>query len=254
MTFDAHRSSSARHIVLRAAPGDAFPAALIAALVAENVKRGWLRATGVLEDVDARPLLSTGDADARRVLPGAVHLLHLDASIDADGKNLELVCRGVVAFEGDRGYETLGMRIVSARIRTMEVLVTVLDDLVVARTWAAAIEASARSEPLPASGTAPVTPPRAVGPATSGTVAIPPRPLRPATVDVDGPVPEVGDTVEHFALGRGEVVKSDGDRLHVRGQKDGRIREIALEMLRVSLLDEPAVPAGTRHFKLERRL
>ena len=48
------------------------------------------------------------------------------------------------------------------------------------------------------------------------------------------PVPEAGDVVDHFAFGRCDVVKSDGDRLHLRVHKDGRIREIALEMLRVT--------------------
>jgi len=64
-------------------------------------------------------------------------------------------------------------------------------------------------------------------------------------------VPEAGDVVDHFAFGRCDVVKSDGDRLHLRIHKDGRIREIALEMLRVTLLDGD----GTgRRFKLERRI
>ena len=250
MTFAAHRSSSARHVILRAAAGDPFPAALVTALVVENVKRGWLRATGVLEDVDARPLIATGGAAPARILPGPVHVLHFETPIDADGKDLELVCRAVVAFEGEGGVETRGVEIVSARIRTMEVLVTVLDDLVVARTWAAAIDASARPEASPAPmGAAGVAPK-----AASAVVAIPPRPLRAMAVDLDQPVPEVGDTVEHFAFGRGDVVKSDGDRLHVRGHKDGRLREIALEMLRVSLLEAPSAADGTRHFKLERRL
>jgi hypothetical protein len=250
VTFAAHRSSSARHVILRAAAGDAFPAALVAALVAENVKRGWLRATGVLEDVDARPLVAAGGTAPARVLPGPVYVVHFDTPIEADGKDLELVCRGVVAFEGEDGYETRGVEIVSARIRTMDVLVTVLDDLAVARSWAAAIEASARPETSAPPGGPAGAAPRAATP----VAAIPPRPLRAVAIEPDQPVPEVGDTVEHFAFGRGDVVKSDGDRLHIRGHKDGRLREIALEMLRVSLLEAPSAADGTRHFKLERRL
>ena len=69
--------------------------------------------------------------------------------------------------------------------------------------------------------------------------------------DLEAPVPEAGDVVDHFAFGRCDVVKSDGDRLHLRIHKDGRIREIALEMLRVTPLDDD----GTgRRFKLERRI
>jgi hypothetical protein len=80
---------------------------------------------------------------------------------------------------------------------------------------------------------------------------IPQRPARPPT-DFDTPYPEPGDSVEHFAFGRAEVVKSDGDRLHLKVHKDGRIREIALEMLRVTRLAD--ADDGKRHFKLERRM
>jgi hypothetical protein len=58
--------------------------------------------------------------------------------------------------------------------------------------------------------------------------------------------------VEHFAFGVGEVLRTDGDRLHLRVGKEGRIREIALEMLRVSPL--PPTEDGKRRFKLERRI
>jgi hypothetical protein len=76
--------------------------------------------------------------------------------------------------------------------------------------------------------------------------------VRPPTADVETPIPEPGDAVEHFAFGRADVVKSDGDRLHLRVHKDNRIREIALEMLRVTRL--PDSEEGRRHFKLERRM
>ncbi|HEX3344411.1 MAG TPA: hypothetical protein VHS09_07545, partial [Polyangiaceae bacterium] len=81
---------------------------------------------------------------------------------------------------------------------------------------------------------------------------MPQRPQRPATMGDDAPVPEPGDSVDHFAFGRADVVKSDGDRLHLKVHKDGRIREIALEMLRVSRLEDGE--GGKRRFKLERRM
>ena len=59
--------------------------------------------------------------------------------------------------------------------------------------------------------------------------------------------------VQHFAFGNCEVLRSDGDRLHLKVGKDGRIREIALEMLKVTLLDEDP-NARPRHFKLDRKL
>jgi hypothetical protein len=74
--------------------------------------------------------------------------------------------------------------------------------------------------------------------------------VRPAP-DLDAPTPEAGDVVDHFAFGRCDVLKSDGDRLHLKVHKDGRIREIALEMLRVTRLEDSN---GKRRFKLERRM
>jgi hypothetical protein len=80
--------------------------------------------------------------------------------------------------------------------------------------------------------------------------AIPMRPVRRADSDEETLIPEAGDVVDHFAFGRMEVVKSDGDRLHLRTGKEGRIREIALQVLRVT----PLPPEGdTRRFKLERK-
>jgi hypothetical protein len=233
-----------------------FPAALRDALALEKVKNGWIRATGILEDAQIRPLRADGgggDATRMRPVAGLLYLLHLDMPIAADDGDRESAWRGLVAFAGESGPETLGAEILHGRVRSLHALVTVLDDLAAASTWSAAIEASARSEPLGASGGAA----RAVG--TSGTspagaVPMPPRPLRPS-VDLDTLVPETGDTVDHFAFGRGDVLKSDGDRLHVRVHKDGRVREIALEMLRVTPLEGSSTAApGTRHFKLERRV
>ena len=77
------------------------------------------------------------------------------------------------------------------------------------------------------------------------------KPILPE--EEDQAVPEPGDVVEHFAFGRCEVVKTDGDRLHLRLPKDQRIKEIALEMLRVELI--PAVEGETsKHYKLARKL
>jgi hypothetical protein len=61
---------------------------------------------------------------------------------------------------------------------------------------------------------------------------------------------ETGDLVDHFAFGRCEVLKSDGDRLHIRLPKDGRAKELALEMLRVT---PQAAVDGKRLFRLDRR-
>lgn len=84
--------------------------------------------------------------------------------------------------------------------------------------------------------------------------AMPRRIARPATAETeDDPVPEPGDVVEHFAFGRCEVIKTEGDRLHVRLGKDQRIKEIALEMLKVTALPLPEGQTS-RYWKLARKL
>ena len=82
--------------------------------------------------------------------------------------------------------------------------------------------------------------------------AIPARPTKAAAAEDESLAPEAGDWVEHFAFGTCEVIKSDGDRLHLRLGKDGKIKEIAVEMLKVTEL--PAGDRPCRRFKLERRL
>jgi hypothetical protein len=78
------------------------------------------------------------------------------------------------------------------------------------------------------------------------------RPARVTAEADEAPFPEAGDVVQHFAFGRADVIKSDGDRLHLRVHKDGRIREIALQMLKVSELG--VTTEGKRSFRLDRRL
>ncbi|MBX3264832.1 MAG: hypothetical protein KF782_34490, partial [Labilithrix sp.] len=111
--------------------------------------------------------------------------------------------------------------------------------------------------PAPAPALAPAPAPAPVpkpSPTFSAPTALPLRPVRPPEPEEEEQiVPEAGDVVEHFAFGRCEVIKSDGDRLHLRLGKDGRIKEIALEMLKVTPLP-PAPDATGNHFKLDRKL
>jgi predicted DNA-binding protein with PD1-like motif len=103
------------------------------------------------------------------------------------------------------------------------------------------------SDAVAASNTSP--PPRPTG--APGTFT---RPQRRVVESEDGPYPVAGDTVEHFAFGSCEVLKSDGDRLHVR-MKDGRIREIAIEMLKVTTLGPDGPEGGEKQrYGLDRKV
>ena len=168
----------------------------------------------------------------------------------------------------DRGLETLAGEIASARTVAVEALVTALDDIAMERAldrhagvWllgaaagAGAAQRLVRCVPSrTALHAAPAAPPAAWSsaleasvpaaetrtPATARAALRRPRSPRPCRSDRPGPTPistlpcpSPVTPVDHFAFGRADVVKSDGDRLHLRVHKDGRIREIALEMLK----------------------
>jgi predicted DNA-binding protein with PD1-like motif len=287
VSWTVHPSAASRHLLLRASAGERLPEALTDKLRDEVVTCGWLRASGVLHDVELRAFdAELGTLGRARRIAGPVQVLSLESSIALSDGEPSFTLRALLARETDRGLETLAGEIVSARTVALEVLVTALDDISIGReldpaagvwllgagassgspravpvpaphaataprAWSSALHASERAEPEPAR--TPPTPPTAAAsaPSLTGAMPLPQRPVRPA-LDLDALAPEAGDFVDHFAFGRGEVLKSDGDRLHLRVGKDGRIREIALEMLRVSRLEDS--PDGKRQFRLERRI
>jgi predicted DNA-binding protein with PD1-like motif len=287
MSVRIHRSERARHLVLRLTAGDPLPSALVAGLREERVTSGWLRASGVLADVELRAFdTALGRLGQPRHIAGPVHVVSLESSVGLVDGEPSFSLRAVVARESDRGLETLAGEIASARTIALEVFVTVFDDLVLDRAVDPAAGVSlvdSIASPSPDAASAPRAPipaGRAASPATTTTwsaaasassqadregppagrsagasqatlpAPIPQRPFRP-DVQVDQPTPEPGDVVDHFAFGRCEVIKSEGDRLHLRIPKDGRVREIALEMLRVTPLESEG---PGRRFKLERRI
>lgn len=285
MSLSVHRSDASRHLILRASSGDTLPDALATALRDEQVACGWLRASGVLVDVELRAFdAELGTLGSTRRIAGPVHVLALEGSIGLVQGEPSFSLRALLARETDRGLETLAGEIASARTVALEVLVTAFDDLTLERNldesagvWLLGSRSSSpgavraprpRAPAVPAAPPAAWTsaleaseraverePPRARPTATFTSIAsapMPQRPVRTPTVESDDPFPEPGDAVDHFAFGRADVVKSDGDRLHVKVHKDGRIKEIALEMLRVSRL--PDDDDGKRRFKLERRM
>lgn len=280
MSVSVHSSERSRHLVVRVSAGETLPDALATKLQEEQVACGWLRASGVLADVELRAFdVELGTLGSTRRIAGPVHVLALEGSIGLVDGEPSFSLRALLARETNRGLETLAGEIASARTVALEALVTVLDDVTLERAldagagvwllgsatassgparaakptvsgppaaWSAALEASEPAEARPARYSP------AGAPAATLSAPMPQRPARPPMEDVDTPVPEPGDAVEHFAFGRGDVMKSDGDRLHLRIHKDGRIREIALEMLRVTRM--PDADDGKRRFKLERRM
>ncbi len=268
-----------RHLIFRAGAGDVLPDDLLRALADQGVVCGWLRASGVLAEVEMRTFDGAlGSLAESRRIAGPVQALSIEGSVGFDRGEPSVGLRAVLARETDLGMEVLAGEIAAARVVAMEIFVTAFEDLAIGRTldpnanvtlfgdasdaryrpddrdeapaapaakavpsgWSDAIEASAEAEtarPAIRSG--------AVG------GAIPTRPVRQQIGNDAAVLPEAGDVVEHFAFGRADVVKSDGDRLHLKADKDGRIREIALEMLKVTPLESNG---PRRRFRLERKL
>ena len=65
---------------------------------------------------------------------------------------------------------------------------------------------------------------------------LPMKPVKPTVVEEEQVYPDAGDVVEHFAFGRCEVVKSDGDVPTSGSARTAASREVALEMLKVTPL------------------
>jgi hypothetical protein len=249
-----------RQILLRLGAGR-LPEALLGSLRDEVVLAGWLRGTGVLSDVTLRTLGTS------RRLVGPLQAVVLDGSLGFANGDVTCALRGVFSRETDTGLETIAGEIVEGTIVSFEAIVMALDDVdgsgrpaaapspAPAQAWADA--ASAAAPPPPPAPVAPPPPPAPPRPSPTFTASGGPLPMKPFRAvkaeEEDQPVPEPGDLVEHFAFGRCEVVKSEGDRLHVRLGKDGRIKEIALEMLRVTELP-PVEGAAGKHYRLDRRM
>jgi predicted DNA-binding protein with PD1-like motif len=278
-----------QQFLLRLHAGDTLPDTLAKHLRDHQVAGGWLRLTGVLADVELRAFSAEieGQGGTKRIA-GPVQAVILDGSVGVASGAVSLDLRVVLARETDRGLETIAGELVRARVLGLDGSMTVFEDTVVPRAldqsagvWllrddgvvtvasgapaarAATHAASPPVAPAPRPSVPAVPMPVASSPAVPAPAASSPdavaqaRPLAPPprVADDDGedeesPTPQAGAYVEHFAFGPCEVLKSDGDRLHLR-MKDGRIREIALEMLRVTPM--PA-EGGTPRFRLARKV
>jgi predicted DNA-binding protein with PD1-like motif len=260
----------ARHLVVRMHAGEILPDALLKQLRERQVTGGWLRASGVLADVELRAYSSEieGPGGTKRIT-GPIQAVVIEGSLGVADGDVSASLRAVLARETDRGLETLAGDLVKARVLGLEAMVTVLEDVVLPRgldaqtgVWLVrdeAIAAPARAPAAPAPvpvAAAPVPPtPSSRSDVTGGGPAARPAPRPLVRHEVpeteDGPYPQAGDIVEHFAFGTCEVLKSDGDRLHVKMVKDSRIREIALEMLRVTSLTSDG---EVQRYRLDRKL
>jgi hypothetical protein len=182
-----------------------------------------------------------------------------------------LLCRESANGPETRGGVLAGGSVVSATIRLGSGSDATLSQP--PRQPVVALQAAAPVVPTPTPRPAEAAPPAAAS-APAAPVAAPPQPpaaspsgspgaappfgssgtlpKRPVTVtESEESYPEEGDLVTHFAFGRCTVVSSDGERLRLQQERDGRVREVALSMLR---LNRPTIGEdGKRHWELGRK-
>jgi predicted DNA-binding protein with PD1-like motif len=273
-----HVSRDTHAVFFRLAPGDALPDALFARLREAGVATGTLRGHGVLEHVELRTFApQTRSLGPARAIAGAVHAIAVEGAIGLSDGAPQAALRAVLSRETDAGVETLSGVLVAARVIAFEVSVISAQDLALplahdARAGVAMLGDGRAPSPSPSPSPSPAHAPSPSPPAAWAEAiatsqaqsplrasapagpALPARPPQRPVPDDDGEqiFPEAGDEVQHFAFGTCEVLRSDGDRLHLKVGKDGRIREIALEMLKVALVGDP--DERPRKFKLDRRL
>lgn len=253
-------SRRTRSLILRLDGGAALPAALQQALDLAEAKAAWVTGFGALEGAEiviASPH-RTGAAATRRV-EGPCELLSLTGNVALQDGAGSLRLSVTLAREAELGLQVFGGQLVSARCSWVELHVVVFDDVGLTRApddrGRAAVLQSSSSAPADAtrpasSGSAPSA--LIATPREAAAAASPPVPVRSKPREEPETYPEPGDLVNHFHFGECTIIESDGDRIRLRQDKDGRVRDVSLTMLRI---EAPTVdPAtGKRHFQLARK-
>ena len=199
--------------------------------------RGWVQATGFVEEVELK--LPGETTDVRRIFRGRFALAQLAGPLG--GPYGVTLSRAV----GER-VEVLAGVLLRARSAGVSALCTSTGDALVRQRTetldeplapAVARDASARSF--------------AQRPLTSAFAARVGVSEAAPEEEEEQAQPEPGDWVEHFAFGVCEVLSVTGDRLVLRDvRRSGRIREIASERLSIT---GPTEHQGKRLFRLLKR-
>ncbi len=196
---------------------------------------GWLAAVGHVDSVELR--LAGEGADVRKQLRGRLTLAQLSGPFG--GPYFATLSRHT-----STGSELVAGQLLAARSAGVTSTIWVAQGSVRELVDAA----PPRQEAAPAAEPAAA----AKAPAASGWAAVASAVAADLKEEEVEPAhPERGDLVRHFAFGLCEVLQATGDRLKLRDvHGQGRIREIATDMLDMSLQGEQN---GKRVFKLNRK-
>lgn len=241
-------------LVLEAEPGEDILVAAVTALRASGTPFAWIVARGTLREALVESTSRAGGGVARLIEGAPLELT--SASGVWRESDAQVTLSGVLSREIDRGADVVAGRLAAAVAERAELVCF----LAAAPPAIATSPTAPRRDPAPPGSPFPAAaddspPPPAIDPAgTGGGVApaqLPPKPMRRATPEETTIYPDAGDRVTHFAFGECDVESSDGDRIRLKQDKDGRVREVSLAMLRIDPPDEDA--EGRRHFRLQRK-
>ncbi|MDB4946793.1 MAG: Proline-rich protein, partial [Labilithrix sp.] len=171
-------TSGARHLLFRLAAPARLPDDLLAALREEVVLAGYVRASGVLADVQVQS--SALQASPRR-LPGTVQAVTLEGSVGLASGDVSCGLRAVLAHDVGAGeIEIVAGDILEADIVALEVIVTAFDEVVATRARDASgvwlLDATSGAAPAPrAAAPAPAADP--IGTAPAAEIASRPAPM-----------------------------------------------------------------------------
>ncbi|AKT43210.1 PPC domain-containing DNA-binding protein [Chondromyces crocatus] len=275
-----------RHLIVRVDRGEELPAALTHALDEIEARAGWIQGTGTLEAAELAPADPTTPAQTQsRRIDSPCEVVSLSGSIASQNGVSTARLWATLARESELGLQLAAGELLWARAHSLELLVTAFDDVILARVpdghsrnTVLAAQTGALSTPAtsgyvsmsevastphegatqlaaePARRQTPIPTRTVVDPSPAQAAqgpAIPQRLPRQAQ-QPEEVYPEVGDLVTHFHFGDCEVIESDGERIRLRQERDGRVREVALTMLKI---EAPTIdPTTSKHrFKLSRK-
>lgn len=285
-------SKRVRHLVLHVERGEELPVTLIRTLHDVEARSAIIRGVGLVEAIEVASIDQQGRSTIHRLdSPSVVVALDGNVAIEDGATNVHLYVTLARQTELGHQTVSGHVRWARASALDLYVTVfddLVLERLTDDHGFSAALQASTRASGTPAKmvleevprETAPVAPAPVAPVAPAAPVAAPPvaavAPAKPvykepeADIKPAAPVltpparlpkpdddttesyPDVGDLVTHFHFGDCEVFGSDGERIRLRQIKDGRVREVALAMLKI---EGPSIDPVTnkRTFKLGRK-
>lgn len=262
-------SRRARHLIVRVDRGEEVPGALLRALDEIEARSAWIEGTGSLEAAEIAVVDQAARAHttARR-LEGPCDVVTLTGSVAQQAGVSSVRLWVTLARESDLGLQLAAGELIWARAYALELRVTAFDDVVLARvpddrTGLALLVPQTGGALTDPSNFAPraAAPEPTFSPSTSTSAAASPSPAAASPgppqrlarqQQAEESYPEIGDLVSHFHFGECEVIGSDGERIRLRQERDGRVREVALTMLKIEApTTDPAT--GKRHFRLARK-